>query len=211
MNISGTSELVESIYKADANFESESELIEGLRCRDDSAYETLVCEYGGRMLSVARKFLRCEQDARDAVQDAFISAFQGIQSFAANSSLSTWLHRIVVNACLMKLRSQSRKREVAIDDLMPTFDSLGQFCRPVSQWCPEGCAGACAAELKAHVRQCIEQLPESYRTVLLLRDIEERDTMETAYLLGESQANVKTRLHRARQALRPRIESFTQS
>jgi RNA polymerase sigma-70 factor (ECF subfamily) len=158
------------------------------------------------MLSVARRYLRCEQDAADAVQDAFISAFQGIEGFAGTSRLSSWLHRIVVNACLMKLRAQSRKHELPFGDDLPSFDSLGHHVRPVAQWSPEGLSDACASELKSHIRACIDQLPDSYRTVLMLRDIEERDTEETAMLLGESPANVKTRLHRARQTLRVRIE-----
>jgi RNA polymerase sigma-70 factor (ECF subfamily) len=97
---------------------------------------------------------------------------------------------------------------VQIDENLPGFDSLGRYSRPVSEWSPEGCAVASEAELKSQVRRCIDQLPESYRAVLLLRDIEEYDTRETARMLGESEANVKTRLHRARQALRAKIEPF---
>jgi RNA polymerase sigma-70 factor (ECF subfamily) len=186
--------------------EPEANLVRRLRAGDDRAYEILVSEYGSRMLTVARRFLRCEHDAHDAVQDALVSALQAIRSFSAAARLSSWLHRIVVNVCLMKLRTRSHKHQVRLDDDLPIFDSPGKHARPVSQWSPEGCARACSAELKFHVRESIDRLPESYRTVLLLRDIEERDTKETARLLGESQANVKTRLHRARQALRARIE-----
>ncbi len=186
----------------------QTELVERLKSGDEYAFETLVRDYSGKMLNVASRFLRCEQDAADAVQDAFVSAFQNIGNFEGNSQLSTWLHRIVVNASLMKLRSQSRRHEEQTGSEVPEFDSRGAHARPVSEWSPEGLTRACAVELKSQVRQYIDELPESYRTVLLLRDIEECDTEETARLLGESPANVKTRLHRARKALRSKIEPF---
>ena len=80
-----------------------------LRAGDEEACDALVHEYGGRMLAVARRILRCEEDAADAVQDAFVSAFAAIRRFRGGSSLYTWLHRIVVNACLMRLRSRPAK------------------------------------------------------------------------------------------------------
>ena len=73
-------------------------------------------------------------DAQDAVQDAFLSAFRNLDSFAGHSSLATWLHGILVNVCLLKLRSQSRKRSIPIDDLLPTFDESGHHARPVREW-----------------------------------------------------------------------------
>src|SRR5688572_2360303 len=90
-------------------WDSDTELLAALRAGESAAYEHLVREYGGRMLLVARRFLSQEQDAQDAVQDAFLSAFKAIENFEGNSKLSTWLHRIVVNASLMKLRAQRRK------------------------------------------------------------------------------------------------------
>lgn len=182
----------------------EARLLDGLRARDDRAYEALVREYGPQMLAVARRLLRCEQDAADALQDAFVSAFQGVGAFAGTCRLSTWLHRITVNACLMRLRAQGRRRrhEVALDDLLPGFDDTDHHERPVAPWADQPPARAAAAELRARVRACIDRLPQAYRLVLLLRDIEELDTAETARLLGCSPANVKTRLHRARLALR---------
>src|SRR5262245_27545466 len=98
------------------------ELLERIRAGDERACEALVRRHGGRMLAVARRFLRTEEDSADAVQEAFLSAFRSLDGFEGRSAPGTWLHRIVVNVCLMKLRARSRSREVRIDDLLPTFD-----------------------------------------------------------------------------------------
>jgi RNA polymerase sigma-70 factor (ECF subfamily) len=184
----------------------EAALLTRVRRRDEAACEQFVRRYGGQMLAVARRFLRCEQDASDAVQEAFLSAFRSIQEFGGNSRISTWLHRIVVNACLMKLRSAKSRPTTSIENLLPTFDETGHHARRVSAWDAPPPERMHAAELRARVRASIEDLPEPYRVVLLLRDIEELDTQETAERLAISPAAVKVRLHRARQALRTLLE-----
>jgi RNA polymerase sigma-70 factor (ECF subfamily) len=107
-----------------------------------------------------------------------------------------------VNTCLMKLRARSRQGTVSIDGLLPTFDEQGRHARPVGRWSDGAPCGAGVDDVRAHVRECIEQLPDDYRTVLILRDIEEFDTEQTAGILGMTTTNVKVRLHRARLALR---------
>jgi RNA polymerase sigma-70 factor (ECF subfamily) len=177
-----------------------------LRAGDEEASAALVRKYGGRLLAVARRFLRCEEDSADAVQEAFLAAFRYLDQFEGNSSLGTWLHRIVVNACLTKLRAQSRSRAMPIDDLLPTFDETGHHTRPVRPWEEQALSQLTRAETRIQVRACIERVPEPYRTVLLLRDIEELNTDQTAEQLGITAGAVKTRLHRARQALRTLLE-----
>ncbi len=182
------------------------ELLERVRAGDERACEALVRQHGGRMLAVARRFLRTEEDSADAVQDAFLSAFRSLEGFEGNSALGTWLHRIVVNVCLMRLRARSRSREVRMDDLLPTFDQRGHHRHPVRAWEDEALARLTRAETRAHIRACIDRLPDPYREVLVLRDIEELDTEQTAQHLGINPGAVKTRLHRARQALRTLLE-----
>jgi RNA polymerase sigma-70 factor (ECF subfamily) len=145
-------------------------LLPRLRAGDESACEALVRAHAGRMLAVARRFLRSEEDSADAVQDAFLSAFRSLDSFEGNSALGTWLHRIVVNTCLMKLRARSRSRVVPIDDLLPAFDEAGRHARPVRPWEEPHASRLTRDETRAQVRACIDRLPEPYRTVLLLRD-----------------------------------------
>ena len=187
---------------ADAAAIDEKDLLARLRKGDDAAYEELVRAYGGRMLAVARRFLRSDDDARDAVQDAFLSAFRSIDRFEGNARISTWLHRIVVNAALMKLRTRRRKPEQSIEEMLPGFLEDGHMDAPASPWRPTEPDGLERQELRDLLVQKIHELPESYRNVLLLRDIEELDTEETAEIMGIRPGAVKTRLHRARQALR---------
>jgi RNA polymerase sigma-70 factor (ECF subfamily) len=182
------------------------ELLDGVRAGDERACEALVRRHGGRMLAVARRFLRTEEDSADAVQDAFLSAFRSLDGFEGNAALGTWLHRIVVNACLMRLRARARSREIRIDDLLPTFDETGHHSREIRPWEDQSLARLTRAETCAQVRACIDELPEPYREVLLLRDIQELDTEQTAQHLGINPGAVKTRLHRARQALRTLLE-----
>jgi RNA polymerase sigma-70 factor (ECF subfamily) len=186
--------------------EGEGRLVAQVRAGDEEASAALVRQYGGRMLAVARRFLRCKEDQADAVQDAFLAAFRWLHKFEGNSSLGTWLHRIVVNACLKKLEAQSRSLAVPIDDLLPTFDETGHHTRPVRSWEGPALSQLAREETRIQVRACIDQLPDSYRTVLLLRDIEELDTEQTAQQLAITPGAVKTRLHRARQALRTLLE-----
>ena len=186
---------------------SEAELLRGLQAGEDAAFERLVRLYSGRMLAVARRFLPNEEDASDAVQDAFLSAFRAIDRFQGEARLSTWLHRIVVNACLMKLRTRRRRPEGKIEDLLPGFLEDGHFERPGAPWQERADVLLESAENQKLVREAIALLPENYRTVLLLRDIEGFDTQQTAEELGMTTAAVKTRLHRARQALRTLLDS----
>jgi RNA polymerase sigma-70 factor (ECF subfamily) len=184
----------------------DAELVARIRAGDEGAGEALVREHAGAMLAVARRFLRYEDECADAVQEAFLAAFRAIGSFEGNAALSTWLHRIVVNCCLGQLRSRKRRRTVSLDDLPPAFHDHGRHARPASPWVPGAEQPLERAETRAQVRACIAQLPDAYRTVLVLRDIEKFDTNQTAAVLGSTPGAVKTRLHRARQALRALLE-----
>lgn len=180
---------------------SESELVAALRAGEEWAFETMVRMFGGRLLAVARRFTGNEEDARDVVQSAYLAAFRGLAGFQGGAQLSTWLHRIVVNTALMKLRSARRKPEESIDALLPFFHEEGHHVEQFSDWSMPADQLLERDETRAIVRACIARLPESYRTVLMLRDIEERSTQEAAEQLSITSAAVKVRLHRARQAL----------
>lgn len=183
----------------------EADLVAGLRAGSDVAFEKFVRLYGGRLLAVAGRILGNDEDAQDAVQDALLSAVRGIQGFNGEARVYTWVHRIVANAALMRLRRR-RLQERPIDDLLPRFLDDGHRDVPLGEWTEPVGAGIERAETRQLVGECIRQLPESYRIVLTMRDLEEIDTAETAQLLGVSVGVVKTRLHRARQALRTLLD-----
>jgi RNA polymerase sigma-70 factor (ECF subfamily) len=102
----------------------------------------------------------------------------------------------------MKLRSQARRKTCSAEELLPKFDDTGHHVEPVCPWAESAYDRMASDETRSTVRACIDQLPDDYRTVLVLRDIEELDTEQTAAILGLNPGAVKTRLHRARQALR---------
>ncbi len=176
-------------------------LVVRLRAGDPAAYEFMVRTYGGRLLAVARGLLRRDEDAEDCVQSAYISAFKALPTFKGDCQLSTWLHRIVVNAALMKLRTRRRKPEESIEPLLPTYLEDGHHTEDFSAWAVQADRLIEQRETRAMVRAAIGALPESYRTVLILRDIEELSTEEVADKLACTANAVKIRLHRARQAL----------
>jgi RNA polymerase sigma-70 factor (ECF subfamily) len=165
-----------------------------------------VRENGGWMLAVARRLVSDEALAQDCVQNAFADVFKGLDGFEERSRLRTWMHRIVVNQALMALRKQKRLQEISIDDLLPAFDQ--NQCRIEERWIsaetPESLMQQ--AQTKDAVLSMIDRLPENFRIVLLLRDIEEMSTSDVAQTLQISESNVKVRLHRARSALKMLLE-----
>lgn len=188
----------------------ESELVAELRAGAAQAYERLVREFGPALRAVLRRMLKNDEDADDALQEAFLAAFKALPRFESRSSLGTWLHRIAVNAALMKLRArQGRARQDTggeIDELLPEFVGLGVFREPQTRWCELPEDSLVRSELCREVRLAIDGLPEPYRAALLLRDIEGLSNEELAAALGVTVNAAKIRVHRGRQALRTLLE-----
>lgn len=185
---------------------SDDELVTALDRGDDDATDCLVRQNIGWMLASARRILRDPFLAEDCVQAAFISIFKNVSQFRGQSSLRSWMQRIVVNQALMTLRTRNRLQETPIDPLMPVFDNNG--CRLEAPWTtletPE--TQLIKADTADTVIAGIDRLPEIYRIVLLLRDIEGLSTAEVADILDLSESNVKVRLHRARSGLKKLLE-----
>lgn len=182
--------------------QDEQALLAGLRAGSDEAFETLVRTTSARLLAVARRIVGSDEDARDVLQEAYTSAFKALGRFEGQAKLSTWLHRIVVNTALMRLRSRKRKPEEPIEPLLPAFKDDGKPATAAVEWSDGADVALERSETRAFVRAQIDRLPDTYRTVLLLRDIEELSTSDVAAMLNTSENAVKIRLHRARQALR---------
>lgn len=185
----------------------ERDLIRGILEGDEQSYRLLINRYSGRLLSVARRITGNEADAQDCVQEAMVKCFTRIREFEGRSELGTWLHRIVVNASLMKLRTRKRSREDSLDELLPGFDEFGMRVEEA----PLAETGGIErlyeqGRTQSAVRTAIDRLPDDYRAILVARDIEQMNTAETAKLLNISHSLVKTRLHRARAALKRLLE-----
>ena len=180
-------------------------LVARLRAGDERAFEELVRSTMGRLLAAARRLLRNEEEARDAVQSAYIKAFQSTGAFREESRISTWLHRIVVNEALMRLRSRTKEEPLA-DELLPLFKTDGHQVRETADWSDSAERALERSETAALVSASIDQLPEPYRTTLIVRDLDELTPDEASAALGVNKNVLKVRLHRGRQMLRALLE-----
>ena len=178
-----------------------------IRSADTASLEQAVREHGGAMLAVARRLLGNDEDARECVQEAYLSAFAKADSFEGRSAYRTWLHRIVVNTALGILRKRKRGDVPSIDGLLPEFDDNGCRIEPLWQFEEPVERTVERAQSRQAVRDTIDALPDLYRVVLVLRDIEEFSAAETAELLETNVPVVKTRLQRARAALKKLLEN----
>jgi RNA polymerase sigma-70 factor (ECF subfamily) len=169
--------------------------------RDQVAFEALMRRYNGRLFRVARAIVKDDTEAEDVLQDAYLDAYRNMSRFRGESQLSTWLVRIVVNHSLMRLRKQRRDRVVVSMDDHPK----GSESR-VHQFADSNAESPTATALRAEARRLIErridELPVTFRTVFVLRELEELSAEEIAECLGIPAATVRTRLFRARALLR---------
>ena len=195
-----------------APHDAEGKLVESLRRGEDLGYEALVRKYGPMIMAVAVRYLKSEADAADCFQDTFAAIFQSIHSFEHRSSFHHWVRAVAINQCLMRLRKRQRRREDSIDHLLPVFDERGHRVEVAS---PQETARVIemldTEQMRKIVREKIDRLPEDYRLVVLLRDIDEYSTNETASILGINPNAVKTRLHRARSALKRMLEPLLEN
>lgn len=184
---------------------AEAGLLARLRAGEDAAFGELVRDHAGRMLVVARRIVGSEADAEDVVQEAFISAFKNLGKFDARSTLGTWLHRIAVNAALMKRRRAKSRPETSIDALLPQFDSGYHKERPQPLESVTDTPGG-RILTRESILAALDELPDEFRDVVVLRDIEGLESKAAGEALGISDGLVRQRLHRARQALMKLLE-----
>ena len=172
-------------------------------------FENVVRSHAGRLLGTARRILRDEAEAQDAVQDALLCAHRGLERFRGdNKMMSAWLFKITVNAALLRLRKRKRLAEESLEDLEPKFLQDGHRANPDPAWCtdPEDRVGT--KQLCGLLYQEMARLPEIHRDVLILRDIQGLSTEEAAEVLEIQPNALKVRLHRARCALRQLMSKY---
>jgi len=188
---------------------SETVLVERLREGDASALEALMERYASRVFRVARGIARTDADAEEVVQDVFLALARKIDSFEGRAQLSTWIYRVATNAALLKRRGKRVQLEVSLEEHLPTFKEDGHRDGPrdyvLADWSRTPEAELLDGEARTVLARAIDQLPDSYRAVLILRDVEELSNEETARILDESVGSIKSRLHRARMALREQL------
>ncbi|OLB09665.1 MAG: hypothetical protein AUG14_03700 [Candidatus Rokubacteria bacterium 13_1_20CM_2_68_19] len=194
------------------DIDTELRLVEGLQAGDATALEALMERYSSRLYRLAYGITRSSRDAEEVLQDVFLTVFRKIGSFEGRATLGTWLYRVTTNAALNRRRGLAARAEGALDDQLPTFLPDGQRAGDCSfllaDWSGTPEDELLAGEARNAVNRALAGLPDGYRAVLVLRDVDELSSEETADVLRESVPSVKSRLHRARMALR---ESITRS
>ncbi|HUJ72888.1 MAG TPA: sigma-70 family RNA polymerase sigma factor [Verrucomicrobiae bacterium] len=182
---------------------SDAQLVARLKQRDRSALEQLIQLHGAKMYGVALQFMRNEHDAREVMQDALVSIWNKIGSFEGKSAFTSWIYRVTANAGLMALRRKKRREnDVSLDTTSSEDDDGPVPALRLSDQGPLPDRVAMTGELGEQVRAAIDRLPEPYRMVVLLRDVEELPMNEVMDATGLSEPALKSRLHRARLALR---------
>jgi RNA polymerase sigma-70 factor (ECF subfamily) len=180
-------------------------LLEKIRKGDPDAFDRFVDRYGDRIYGFGMHVCGEREDARDVAQDTLLQAFKSLKELKDPGALRTWLYRVASNACLMKRRKSkfAPAKELSLEELMPAGPDEASIEIPDASAMPDQAAER--AETQRVVREAIRELPPNYRIVLILRDIEQLSTRETAEALGIAETAVKMRLHRARVMVRNRL------
>ena len=185
-----------------SHVEADRELLESIRRDDPGAFDEFVRRYGGRIYGFGVRVCGAREDAQDVAQETLMQAFRGLKTVKEPQALRSWLYRVVSNACLMRRRKgkYEPRQELALEELMPRGQEDAEIEIPDAGTLPED--EAARKETQEAVHAGIRELPPDYRMVLLLRDIEQLSTHETAVALDVPESTVKMRLHRARVMLR---------
>ncbi|MFH0946486.1 MAG: sigma-70 family RNA polymerase sigma factor [Planctomycetota bacterium] len=177
---------------------ADGEIIRACQAGDDAAFSELVARYSGRAYWVALGLLANQEESRDVIQDAFLRVYRAIDRFDFNQNFYTWLYRIVVNLSIDRLRKLSKARSVAIDD-------VGEPAAPSSPEVSPG-RGLEQTETAREVHEVLARLPEKYRAVMVLRELNGLSCKEIAGIVRSSHATVRWRLHMARKQFKDEWE-----
>jgi len=189
----------------------DAELVERLKTGDREAFGALLRRYQGKVYRLAMNMTRSPQDAEEVTQDVFLAVYRKIGDFDGRAAFSTWLYRVASNAALMKLRGRRSEPHLSIEEEGPAFAPDGHFARPVADWSELPEDRLLSAERRRVLEQAIDALPPDYKAVVVLRDVEGLSNQEVAEILGATVLAVKSRLHRARLALRERLAAYLET
>ncbi len=181
---------------------TDEQLVAAIAGGDQTAFEGLMRKHNGRLFRIARAILKDDSDAEDVLQDAYLDAYRHIQDFRGDSHMATWLTRIVVNQALMRLRKEKRRSVIVPFRPMRTDEAQRREVDVADERSESPSSRVLRAEIRRILERRIDELPVSFRTVFVMREVEDLSVQETAECLGISPATVRTRLFRARALLR---------
>jgi RNA polymerase sigma-70 factor (ECF subfamily) len=181
-------------------------LVNKFKAGNIAAFEEIISRYEAKVMNLALRFTRNQEDAEEVMQDVFTTVYRKIDGFRGQSAFSSWLYRIVVNAAFMKLRKKKQSQTISMEDLAP---AVKQYCIERDNLATAHSHGvAVTRELQEVLQRAIDKLPDQYRAVFVLRDVDGLSNQETGEILDLSIPAVKSRLHRSRLMLRKKLQRY---
>jgi RNA polymerase sigma-70 factor (ECF subfamily) len=190
--------------------DADAALVDRIRRGDSSAFDALMMRYEGKVYRLAVGLMKNREDALDAVQDAFLNVFRKIDSFKGESAFSTWLYRIALNSVYMRLRARGRHEETALPESEEEILRSASAGIRGGDWSERADDAVLRKEMGKVIRDAVASMPEEYRAIFTLRDVEGLSNQQVSDILGITVAATKTRLHRARLFLRERLARHVQ-
>lgn len=183
---------------------TDTELVKGIIEREESCFEELLLRYGSKVLNLALRITRNQEDAEEILQDVFITVFTKLKSFEHKAQFSSWLYRVTMNSSFMKIRARNRRRTISIEDLEP--DTRQNWVGNRTEMFDINTMSS-RHELRDAIQAAVQNLPDEYRAIFVLRDIDGLSNEAVSQVLQLSVPAVKSRLHRSRLLMRERLSS----
>jgi RNA polymerase sigma-70 factor (ECF subfamily) len=180
------------------------ELVKGVLVRQDDCFEELIERYASKVLNLALRITRCQEDAEEILQEVFITVLTKVQSFEHKAQFSSWLYRVTMNASFMKIRSRNRRRSVSLEDVEPSIKQNWVGNRTELY---DIDFMSSRHELRGAIQAAVDKLPEEYRAIFILRDIDGMSNEMVSRVLQLSVPAVKSRLHRSRLLMRQQLKA----
>ena len=190
-----------------SSLKTDDQLIAEFRKGNRRSFEELISRYSEKAFSLASRMCRNQEDAEEVLQDVFTTVYRKLDNFQGKSSFSSWLYRVTVNAALMKLRKNRQDKSISMEDALPDEEHTLILQTSESDLSDEI---TLRKEVSLVLEEAIQKLPDDYRPVFILRDIDGMTSKEVGKILGLSIPAVKSRLHRSRLMLRKKLGIFYQ-
>jgi RNA polymerase sigma-70 factor (ECF subfamily) len=183
---------------------TDAELVKGVIKREESCFEELLERYGSKVLNLAMRITRSQEDAEEILQDVFTTVFTKLGSFEHKAQFSSWLYRVTMNSSFMKIRARNRRRTVSVEDVEPTTRQNWVGTRTEMF---DVDLMSSRHELRDAIQNAVEKLPDEYRAIFVLRDIDGLSNEAVSQVLQLSVPAVKSRLHRSRLLMREQLKT----
>jgi RNA polymerase sigma-70 factor (ECF subfamily) len=183
---------------------TDAELVKGVLKREESCFEELLERYGSKVLNLSMRITRSQEDAEEILQDVFITVFTKLGSFEHKAQFSSWLYRVTMNSSFMKIRARNRRRTVSLDEVEPT--TRQNWVGNRTEMFDVDLMSS-RHELREAIQSAVEKLPDEYRAIFVLRDIDGLSNEAVSQVLQLSVPAVKSRLHRSRLLMRQQLKT----